>query len=262
MLRQLHNKKLDRTNVHAVQAKFTAILKEQIELFDREIGETMQQICPKPENLTEEQARHLLEHHKEAIDCAFEGTTLALALVNVDQHFMWAAGVGDSTVGELMWRQPESSSLTDCGAAALSTIGSDGKRRAERLCDLHTFKNPKEYYRAVMAHSSYERPIVDSQDRMLGVLGVPRGKSSLTAVFPAKLMPMSNSDWGFRIETPFLVLDQPLQVHPLRPCVWALETRLEDHHASLHHCGAVRAICRPRSCVERKQHALGVHRRC
>lgn len=112
MLRQLHNKKLDRTNVHAVQAKFTAILKEQIELFDREIGETLQQICPAPENLTEEQARHLVEHHKEAIDCAFEGTTLALALVNVDQRFMWAAGVGDSTVGELMWRQPESSSLT------------------------------------------------------------------------------------------------------------------------------------------------------
>ncbi|KAL1949344.1 hypothetical protein VTO73DRAFT_8225 [Trametes versicolor] len=153
MLRQLHNKKLDRTNIHAVQAKFTAILKEQIEHFDREIGETLQQLCPTPEKLTEEQARHLIERHKEAIDCAFEGTTLALALVNVDQRFMWAAGLGDSTV-------------------ALSTIGSDGKRRAERLCDLHTFKNPKEYYRAVMAHSSYERPIVDSQDRMLGVLAI------------------------------------------------------------------------------------------
>lgn len=112
-----------------------------------------------------------------------------------------------------------------------------------------------------MAHPSYERPIVDWQDRMLGVLGVPRGKSPLATISRAKLIPMSYSDWGFLLEAPFLVLDQPLQVHPLRPCVWALETRLEDRHASLHHCGAVRAICRPRSCVERKQHAFGIYGR-
>ncbi|EIW57428.1 uncharacterized protein TRAVEDRAFT_21038 [Trametes versicolor FP-101664 SS1] len=207
MLRQLHNK-LDRTNIHSVQANFTAIIKEHIELFHREIGETLQQICPAPETLTEEEARLLIEHNKEVIDRAFEGTTLALALVNVHQRFIWAAGVGDSTV-------------------ALSTIGPDGKRRAERLCDLHTFKNPKEYYRAVMAHSSYERPIVDSQDP-IGDFALKLRSTYLTNLF--RFIPCGHafglSRHASKIVTPPYIIAEPsVRFVDLEP-VWSESSTL------------------------------------
>lgn len=178
MYRQMQNHKLDRTNIHEFGARFTAALKEHIENVDGEIGEALQEICPNPEDLTEADARELIERHMDVVVRAFQGTTLALALVNLDQRFMWAGGVGDSTVGESVWRRFRQLSA-DFGYPALSTVGSDGKRKAERLCELHTFKDPKEYYRAVMAHSYDEQPLLDWEDRMLGWLAIPRGAYSL-----------------------------------------------------------------------------------
>ncbi len=105
MYRQMQNNKLDRTNIHEFGARFTTALKEHIERFDRDIGEALKDICPNPEDLTEADARELIARHMDVVVRAFQGTTLALALVNLDHRFMWAAGVGDSTVGESIWRR-------------------------------------------------------------------------------------------------------------------------------------------------------------
>lgn len=50
--------------------------------------------------LTERQALRLIDTHEEIIERAFQATSVALALINVDQHLMWTAGLGTSTVGE------------------------------------------------------------------------------------------------------------------------------------------------------------------
>ncbi|KAI0359998.1 protein serine/threonine phosphatase 2C [Trametes cingulata] len=147
--------RLDRDNVAEHEAKVTTVLKCEIEKFDRAIGEAVQKMCPRPWELTEEEAKRLVNEHEEILDRAFSGTTLALALVNIDQRFMWAAGVGDSSVG-------------------LTSIDEHGKPRSQRLCDLHSFKDPQEHFRATMAHSYAEQPLFDWEDRILGWMNVAR----------------------------------------------------------------------------------------
>ncbi len=82
----------------------TKLIQKEIMKFDNDLGDAVRNICPRPEELTEQQARRLIAEHQEVLERAFHGTTMALALINVDQRFMWAAGVGDSTVGEQVWR--------------------------------------------------------------------------------------------------------------------------------------------------------------
>ncbi|EIW57416.1 uncharacterized protein TRAVEDRAFT_48455 [Trametes versicolor FP-101664 SS1] len=124
-------------------------------MLEKRIGTAVREICPHPEKLTEEQARALIEEHHEILWRAFSGTTLVFALINVDEHFMWAAGVGDSSVG-------------------MSYIGSDGKRKGKRLCTMHTFQNQQEYFRATMLHPASEQPLFDKADRILGWMSVAR----------------------------------------------------------------------------------------
>ena len=80
--------------------RISALLLEEIETFDREIGEAVIALCKKPKKLTEGQARDIVEKHSEVLGRAYHGTTLALALVNRTREDLWVAGVGDSTVGE------------------------------------------------------------------------------------------------------------------------------------------------------------------
>lgn len=91
---------MDRVNVDIHKAGMAAMIADTIEDFDRQIGDALRDICPRPEELTEEEARRLIADHKDIVERAFSGTTVALALVNFDEQFMWAAGVGDSTVGK------------------------------------------------------------------------------------------------------------------------------------------------------------------
>ncbi|KAI0671494.1 protein serine/threonine phosphatase 2C [Trametes maxima] len=158
--------KLDRTNVHECKSMISELLRREIEDFDKALGDAVRQICPKPEELNEGQARELIQQHTDVLKRAFEGTTLALGLINIDQRFMWAAGVGDSSI-------------------ALSTIGNDGKRQGQRLCDMHTFKDPREYYRATMAHTHHEQPLLDWENRILGWLSVPRAIGDFALKLPA-----------------------------------------------------------------------------
>lgn len=92
--------RLDRSNIVAHEAQVTALIKDEIEMLEKSIGTAVREICPLPEKLTKEEARALIKEHHEILWRAFSGTTLVFALINVDEHFMWAAGVGDSSVGE------------------------------------------------------------------------------------------------------------------------------------------------------------------
>ena len=76
------------------------MLREEIEKYDRSIGEAVKSICRKPHRLTEEAARTLIDEHLEIFQRAYSGTTLSAVLVNISERLMWAVGVGDSTIGE------------------------------------------------------------------------------------------------------------------------------------------------------------------
>ncbi|KAI0671487.1 protein serine/threonine phosphatase 2C [Trametes maxima] len=147
--------RLDRSNIAQHQSRIASLLHTEIEKFDKAIGASLQNICPRPQELDQEAALRLIEEHKDIVDRAFAGTTVAFALVNVKEHFLWAAGLGDSSVG-------------------LSTIDSDGRIQTQRLCDFHTFKDSKEYFRLAMSHSTAEQPLLDWENRVLGWLSVGR----------------------------------------------------------------------------------------
>ncbi|KAI0360004.1 protein serine/threonine phosphatase 2C [Trametes cingulata] len=194
--------KLDRENIAQNEPKVTDLLKREIQEFDKSIGDALQQICPRPWELTEEQARHLIQEHEEVIQRAFSGTTVALAIINLNQRFMWAVGVGDSTVG-------------------LCTVDSEGNTSGRRLCEMHTFKDPQEYFRAVMAHSYAEQPLFDHNDRILGWIAVARAIGDfalkLSAAYTAHLfqyLPGLSGDpplsaYVPRILTPPYIISEP-----------------------------------------------------
>ncbi len=73
-------------------------------------------VCPDPRTLSEEEALRLIDEHKEAFARAMHGTTLTVAVVDIAHRVMWAAGVGDSTIGEQV--------------ASLRLLGADQWRRS------------------------------------------------------------------------------------------------------------------------------------
>ena len=152
------------------------MLYHEIINFDLSLAHAIRDICPNPSQITEEDARKLIQDNLEVVERAFQGTTLSMAIVNLDHHFMWAAGVGDSTIGEF----PHLFAMIRAFRAhtAVSTIRSTGKREVKRICELHTLKNRREFYRVVMAHHASEGPVVDRDtDKILGWLGMTRGES-------------------------------------------------------------------------------------
>jgi pyruvate dehydrogenase phosphatase len=92
--------RLDPDKNQNYQTLISALLLEEIEKFDRQIGEAVITLCKKPKKLTEGQAQELVQKHSEVLSRAYHGTTLTIALVNRSQEAMWLAGVGDSTVGK------------------------------------------------------------------------------------------------------------------------------------------------------------------
>ncbi|KAL1949342.1 hypothetical protein VTO73DRAFT_8223 [Trametes versicolor] len=158
--------RLDRSNIATHAPQVTTLLKNEIEMLDKRLGDAVREVCPRPEELTQEQARRLIEEHHDILRRAFSGTTVAFTLIEVDQRFMWAAGVGDSSVG-------------------LSYIDRDGRRRGKRLCTMHTFKDRQEYFYATMAHPSSEQPLFDHEDRMLGWMSVARAIGDFSLKLPA-----------------------------------------------------------------------------
>ncbi|KAI0329120.1 hypothetical protein GY45DRAFT_1253619, partial [Cubamyces sp. BRFM 1775] len=111
------------------------------------------------------------------------GTTLALVLVNIEQRLSWAACVGDSSVG-------------------LATTDSDGKVVGQRPCDFHTLKDPKEYFRVCMEHSSVENPLFDWDDRLLGWMSVARAIGDFALKLPSAYLANLFQHLGFECEPP------------------------------------------------------------
>ncbi|KAI0324651.1 protein serine/threonine phosphatase 2C [Cubamyces sp. BRFM 1775] len=161
LVREHYGGRLDRQNYKAAEPVIINMLFDEIVNFDLSLADAIRDICPYPGEYTEQQARKLIQDNLEVVERAFQGTTLSMAIVNLDHHFMWAAGVGDSTI-------------------ALSTVDSTGERQAERLCELHTLNNRHEFYRVVMSHSAFEGKIVDRDtNKILGWLGMSRAIGDL-----------------------------------------------------------------------------------
>ncbi|KAH9856572.1 protein serine/threonine phosphatase 2C [Lenzites betulinus] len=209
---------LDRVNVDIHKAGMAAMTADTIEDFDRQIGDALRDICLRPEELTEEEARRLIADHKDIVERAFSGTTVALALVNFDEQFMWAAGVGDSTVG-------------------LCTVGPDGKAQSQRLCDIHTFKDPRECARATAAHPASEPPLIDEEGHMLGWTEVPRAignfSMKLRSAYLDKLFrylprfdPFPYGHYVPKILTPPYIISEPSVHFTDLHNVWRLENKL------------------------------------
>ncbi|KAJ2977069.1 hypothetical protein NUW54_g11467 [Trametes sanguinea] len=152
--------RIDRSNLDVAGVYVASMFEVEIVEFDRTLKRAVRELCPNPRELSKEQAEQLLLDHEEIFLRAFQGTTLVLALINVDLHFMWAAGVGDSSV-------------------ALSTTNTAGSRSVELLCKHHTFTDPQEYYRTIMAHHSSEQNVVDHDNRLLGLLRMSRAIGDL-----------------------------------------------------------------------------------
>ncbi|KAI0359987.1 protein serine/threonine phosphatase 2C [Trametes cingulata] len=142
---------LDRTNMKEADPLIASMLQKEVVELDNAIGQAITKICPDPTKPSAEEARQLYEQHRKAFLRATQGTTLTMALIAVDDwdSFMWAAGVGDSTI-------------------ALSTVDQSGKRRAEQLCIRHTCKDPREFCRVTVTHPATEKDIIDSQHKLLG----------------------------------------------------------------------------------------------
>ncbi|KAI0360007.1 protein serine/threonine phosphatase 2C [Trametes cingulata] len=146
---------LERSNLARIEQSIGKLLCRETYRFDLDLARAVKELCPDPRKMSEEEIRLLIEQHGEVFQRALEGTTLAMALVNLDLRVVWGASVGDSTI-------------------ALSTKDKEGVHRGRKFCHLHSFKNPREYYETVMRHSSAEKNIVDQHDKILGWLSLSR----------------------------------------------------------------------------------------
>ncbi|RDX57463.1 protein serine/threonine phosphatase 2C [Lentinus brumalis] len=126
------------------------MLQAEIKNLDDDIGFVVRKLFNDVNELTDAEALRLIDEHEEIIERAFQGTSVALALINVDQYLIWSAVLGNSTV-------------------ALSTRSDEiGVRQAETLCERHALDVPEERDRVTAAHPSEE--VIDDQQRLLGLL--------------------------------------------------------------------------------------------
>ncbi|KAH9902909.1 phosphatase 2C-like domain-containing protein [Cubamyces lactineus] len=128
---------LDCVNVEEADPAVKSMLEAVVLELDEELANAIRDICPSPQDLTEDDARSLVNEHRQVIKRAVQGTTLAMALIAPDDRFMWALGVGNSTI-------------------AISTTDDTGKRHAERLLNAHSFEDPREHVRFSLHHPSAE----------------------------------------------------------------------------------------------------------
>ncbi|KAI0749458.1 protein serine/threonine phosphatase 2C [Daedaleopsis nitida] len=201
----------DRTNVAEAEPIISAMLTREVEALDAEIGKRVQSLCPDPTALTEEQVRALFQEHPDELLRAFAGTTLSAALINITHRLVWGLGVGDSS-------------------AVLSTVDSDGKRHAQRLCVAHSLQDPEECARVIAGHPSNESGVVEN-GRILGWLMLPRAIGDFPLKLPStylshlfRFLPHTGSlpidKVPERIKTPpYLIATPSVQLTDLEP-VW------------------------------------------
>ncbi|EIW57438.1 protein serine/threonine phosphatase 2C [Trametes versicolor FP-101664 SS1] len=142
---------LDRKNCEEASPHIADMLRAQIVDLDYSLMGAVQRACPKPKYLaSKEYAMGLIREHASTgvFARAAQGSTLAMAIIAIEDRFMWVAGVGNSTV-------------------ALSTVDHEGTRRAKRLCTRHTFGNPEEFQRVLAARALSAHAPIDSTHPLL-----------------------------------------------------------------------------------------------
>ncbi|KAK0196268.1 protein serine/threonine phosphatase 2C [Armillaria mellea] len=161
-------------------SRINKLLFWRIHYLDKDIGDAVQNLCPDPSLLDDDEAQALIDANKDIFQRAFSGTTLAVALLDEEQDNLWVAGLGDSTV-------------------ALAFKDEDGIGEGERLLTLHSTQTPKEYCSIVMLHPSAEKDTIMKDDRLLGTLLPTRGLGDhalkFQSIFSTKLffkLPMEN----------------------------------------------------------------------
>ncbi|VDB87490.1 unnamed protein product [Peniophora sp. CBMAI 1063] len=155
----------------ASSSEISQLLIREVEAFDRHIGKTLKKLVPDASKLSGDEARALLgdAEKRETLQRANHGTTLAAALVNLDERCVWSIGLGDSTI------------------AITTTRNSPGERpRWKRLNELHRPTNPQEYFRVSMAHPGEdERIVIRNSDRILGALSITRAIGDFSMKLPS-----------------------------------------------------------------------------
>ncbi|KZV74919.1 protein serine/threonine phosphatase 2C [Peniophora sp. CONT] len=155
----------------ASSSDISQILVREIEAFDRHIGKALKKLVPDASRLSGDDARALLAdaEKRDTLQRANHGTTLAAALVNLDERCVWSIGLGDSTI------------------AITTTRNGPGERpRWKRLNELHRPTNPQEYFRVSMAHPGEdERNIIRNSDRILGALSITRAIGDFAMKLPS-----------------------------------------------------------------------------
>ncbi|KAI0711973.1 phosphatase 2C-like domain-containing protein [Cerioporus squamosus] len=142
---------VDRTSLIYNADVIATMLQDEIRDFDASIGLAVRELCENPKRLTREQAMQLIDEHEETIERAFQGTTVALALINADHHMLWAAALGNSTI-----------------ALSIRTLDDPDVREADRLCASHALSASEELSRLSSSHPSED--LVDDKQRLLGLL--------------------------------------------------------------------------------------------
>ncbi|PBK62466.1 hypothetical protein ARMSODRAFT_1024878 [Armillaria solidipes] len=126
------------------------ILCRQIYYFDKEIGDAVKELCPVPSLLDDEQARILVDAHRDVFQRAYCGSTLAVALLDNERNHLWIARLGNSTIG-------------------LAYTSPDGYGDGERLLTLHSTHTPSEYFTILMRHPTTEKKTIIQDERLLGI---------------------------------------------------------------------------------------------
>ncbi|RDX57464.1 hypothetical protein OH76DRAFT_1550708 [Lentinus brumalis] len=139
---------VDRASLHYNADVISTMLRNEIRNFDDSIGLALKKLCDDPQHLTREKAMQLIDEHEETIQRAYQGTTVALALINADHHMLWAAALGNSTV-----------------ALSIRTVDDPDVREADRLCEAHAMNAQEELPRLPSSHPSED--VVDDEQHSL-----------------------------------------------------------------------------------------------
>ncbi|KAG6897008.1 hypothetical protein C0992_004719 [Termitomyces sp. T32_za158] len=166
VLRNALRSKLASSQARYNHAEISALLRLQIEEFDRQIGAAVIALCPDPHELDHSSASSLLDSPDScSLRRAISGTTLSIALIDGKKENLWVIGLGDSSVVL----------LTNERRLALT---------AQRLTPLHNTSTPSEYARVKLAHPTSEYNVLKDQ-RVLGVLSITRAIGDFSYKLPA-----------------------------------------------------------------------------
>ncbi|KAI9057262.1 hypothetical protein FKP32DRAFT_1538323, partial [Trametes sanguinea] len=172
---------LDRLNCDEAVPIVNSMPKEEVLACESRLKRGVRKVYPEGGELTEEVHR-LFQQHGEEISRAMCGTTISLALVAVEERFMWAAGVGNCTV-------------------AISTAKEQRKRKAEQICTRHSILGAGDAYTVHCPANTQELSIANGD-----LLGAVHHKARSS--YMGNLFQHASQDWGTRLPKPPAVVEK------------------------------------------------------